>query len=96
MNAELGIGFKLFKEKYMSKVTCERPKLVKAVAADSTLFNDMTTTWKFTPNLLHSSNATAAAAADHPSCWVNFNIHLISLLLFMHRLPQCFLTRYLI
>lgn len=43
------------------------------MAADSTLFNDMTTTWKFTPNLPHSSNATAAAA-DHPSCWVDFNI----------------------
>lgn len=29
MEAELGVGFNLFNEKYMSKVTCDKPKLVK-------------------------------------------------------------------
>lgn len=29
MKAELGVGFKLFEEKYMSKVTCNKPHLVQ-------------------------------------------------------------------
>jgi hypothetical protein len=29
MQAELGVGFNLFNEKYMSKVTCDKPSLVK-------------------------------------------------------------------
>lgn len=29
MEAELGVGFKLFEEKYMSKVTCKKPSLVQ-------------------------------------------------------------------
>ncbi|KAG1148337.1 hypothetical protein G6F37_004037 [Rhizopus arrhizus] len=73
MKAELGIGFKLFKEKYMSKVTCKRPDLVKAVAADSTLFNDMTTIWKFTPHV-PSTKLNTPEAANHPTCWVDFSI----------------------
>ncbi|KAI8372324.1 dehydrase and lipid transport-domain-containing protein [Choanephora cucurbitarum] len=73
MKAELGVGFKLFEEKYMSKVTCRKPTVVKAVAADAALFNDMTTTWQFTPNL-PPSKLNSSAAADHPSCWVDFEI----------------------
>ncbi|CEG76544.1 Putative Proteasome component PUP2 [Rhizopus microsporus] len=73
LKAELGVGFKLFKEKYMSRVTCERPNLVKAVAADGTLFNDMITTWKFTPNV-PSTKLNTPEAADHPTCWVDFSI----------------------
>ena len=29
MKAELGVGFKLFEEKYMSKVTCHQPHSVQ-------------------------------------------------------------------
>ncbi|KAI9483687.1 MAG: dehydrase and lipid transport-domain-containing protein [Benjaminiella poitrasii] len=73
MKAELGVGFKLFKETYMSKVTCQKPTLVKAVAADATLFNDMTTTWKFTPNV-PKAQLNSPSAGDHPTCWVDFDI----------------------
>ncbi|KAL0144274.1 proteasome component PUP2 [Mucor lusitanicus] len=73
MEAELGVGFKLFQEKYMSKVTCRKPSLVQAVAADAKLFNDMTTTWKFTPNV-PQSKLSLPSAADHPTCWVDFDI----------------------
>ncbi|CAO3652310.1 unnamed protein product [Mucor fragilis] len=73
MEAELGVGFKLFQEKYMSKVTCQKPSLVQAVAADAKLFNDMTTTWKFTPNVPRSK-LSLPSAADHPTCWVDFDI----------------------
>ncbi|KAI8374252.1 uncharacterized protein BYT42DRAFT_397677 [Radiomyces spectabilis] len=66
MKAELGVGFKLFEEKYMSKVTCEEPKLVRAVAADASLFKEMVTTWKFHP---HKS-----VRSERPSCLVDFHI----------------------
>lgn len=71
MKAELSVGFQPFQEKYMSEVTCCKPHLVKAVAADATLFKDMSTTWKFTPNV---SDPMSSQAADHPSCWVDFEI----------------------
>jgi len=29
MEAELGVGFNMFNEKYTSKVTCDKPKQVK-------------------------------------------------------------------
>lgn len=32
MEAELGVGFKLFQEKYMSKVTCQKPSLVQVIS----------------------------------------------------------------
>ncbi|KAG2229295.1 dehydrase and lipid transport-domain-containing protein [Thamnidium elegans] len=73
MTAELSVGFKLFEEKYMSKVTCDKPRAVTAVAADAKLFNDMTTSWKFTPNVPHAK-LNSVEAADHPTCWVDFNI----------------------
>ncbi|KAI8989601.1 dehydrase and lipid transport-domain-containing protein [Pilobolus umbonatus] len=71
MKAELSVGFQPFQERYMSEVTCDKPISVKAVAADATLFKDMSTTWKFTPNVTDLKSATAA---DHPSCWVDFEI----------------------
>lgn len=46
---------------------------IKAVAADAKLFNDMTTTWKFTPNVPRSK-LSDPSAADHPTCWVDFDI----------------------
>ncbi|KAI7891768.1 dehydrase and lipid transport-domain-containing protein [Mucor mucedo] len=73
MTAELSVGFKLFEEKYMSKVTCNKPHSVTAVAADAKLFNDMTTTWKFTPNVPHAK-LNSPEASDHPTCWVDFSI----------------------
>ncbi|KAI8329829.1 hypothetical protein BC941DRAFT_362165 [Chlamydoabsidia padenii] len=50
MQAELGIGFKLFEEKYMSTVTCEEPYRVTAVSTDASLFKELVTTWQFSPH----------------------------------------------
>ncbi|ORZ11128.1 hypothetical protein BCR42DRAFT_357196 [Absidia repens] len=61
MQAELGIGFKLFEEKYMSTVTCHQPHKVQAVSSDASLFKELVTTWQFHP---HTSN----------SCRVDFDI----------------------
>ncbi|KAI9499477.1 hypothetical protein BDB00DRAFT_866352 [Zychaea mexicana] len=72
-DGELGIGFKMFEEKYTSQVTCEHPKFVEAVSSDASLFKELVTTWRFTPNLpAHKLNQPDAL--HHPSCYVDFNI----------------------
>ncbi|KAI8580177.1 hypothetical protein K450DRAFT_238520, partial [Umbelopsis ramanniana AG] len=73
MEAELGVGFNLFNEKYMSKVTCDKPTLVKAESADATMFKELVTTWRFTPNL-NRPGIDNVSASHHPSCWVDFSI----------------------
>ncbi|KAG2221278.1 hypothetical protein INT45_000191 [Circinella minor] len=72
-DGELGIGFKMFEEKYTSKVTCEYPKFVEAVSSDATLFKELVTTWRFTPNL-PAHKLSQPNALQHPSCFVDFNI----------------------
>lgn len=47
--ADLEIGFTVFNEKYTSAVTCEAPRMVQARSVKSGLFENMTTTWRFTP-----------------------------------------------
>ncbi|KAL0086159.1 hypothetical protein F4703DRAFT_1720396, partial [Phycomyces blakesleeanus] len=71
MKAELGVGFKLFEEKYMSQVTCKEPMMVQAIAADSSLFKELVTTWKFTPYTYPSGNLQAT---QPPACYVDFDI----------------------
>ncbi|KAI8089137.1 uncharacterized protein BX664DRAFT_332277 [Halteromyces radiatus] len=66
MQAELGVGFKLFEEKYMSTVTCQQPHMVKAVSADASLFKELVTTWQFHPH--------ASLSNGQPRCMVDFNI----------------------
>ncbi|KAH8552245.1 dehydrase and lipid transport-domain-containing protein [Umbelopsis sp. PMI_123] len=73
MQAELGVGFNLFNEKYMSKVTCDKPSLVKAESADATMFKELTTVWRFTPNV-NKPGIDSSSAIHHPSCWVDFSI----------------------
>ncbi|KAM3582502.1 hypothetical protein VKS41_005147 [Umbelopsis sp. WA50703] len=73
MEAELGVGFNLFNEKYTSKVTCDKPLQVKAESADATLFKELTTVWKFTPNV-ERQKRNDPQASNHPSCWVDFSI----------------------
>jgi coenzyme Q-binding protein COQ10 len=45
----------------------------QAEAVDAALFKELTTTWRFTPNVtkigMHSE-----PASHHPSCWVDFSI----------------------
>ncbi|KAF9955891.1 Coenzyme Q-binding protein coq10a, mitochondrial [Mortierella alpina] len=50
-HGELGIGFNSLQERYMSTVTCQEPWMVRAVSYDSKLFKELSTTWKFTPNV---------------------------------------------
>ncbi|KAG0285679.1 Coenzyme Q-binding protein coq10a, mitochondrial [Linnemannia gamsii] len=50
-HGELGIGFNSLQERYVSTVTCQEPWMVRAVSYDSKLFKELSTTWKFTPNV---------------------------------------------
>ncbi|KAK1444322.1 hypothetical protein BgAZ_102280 [Babesia gibsoni] len=45
--ARLSVDFKIFKESYVSKVTFEAHNYIKAVAADSDLFDNLDTVWEF-------------------------------------------------
>lgn len=72
-DGELGVGFKMFKEKYLSRVTCEHPNYVQAVSSDASLFKELVTTWRFTPNL-PPSQRNRPDAKHHPSCYVDFSI----------------------
>lgn len=58
-HGELGIGFNSFQERYVSKVTCQAPWTVTAVSYDSKLFKELSTTWKFTPNVPKSTTLDA-------------------------------------
>ncbi|KAG0086109.1 Coenzyme Q-binding protein coq10a, mitochondrial [Podila epicladia] len=58
-HGELGIGFNSFQERYVSKVTCQAPWTVTAVSYDSKLFKELSTTWKFTPNIPKSTTLEA-------------------------------------
>ncbi|KAF9090551.1 Coenzyme Q-binding protein coq10a, mitochondrial [Mortierella sp. GBA35] len=50
-HGELGIGFNSLQERYVSTVTCQEPWMVRAVSYDSKLFKELSTTWRFTPNI---------------------------------------------
>lgn len=58
-HGELGIGFNSFQERYVSKVTCQAPWTVTAVSYDSKLFKELSTSWKFTPNVPKSTTLEA-------------------------------------
>eukprot|EP00850_Spirogloea_muscicola_P014770 SM000108S14214 [mRNA] locus=s108:219662:221627:- [translate_table: standard] len=49
MDAELEIGFKLFRERYISHVRTTRPSLVKTTVSQSTLFDHLDNMWEFRP-----------------------------------------------
>ncbi|KAF8821675.1 polyketide cyclase/dehydrase [Cardiosporidium cionae] len=48
-SAEVVIGFKLFKERYTSIVTYNRPNLIQVSAIDSSIFSKLVNEWKFSP-----------------------------------------------
>ncbi|KAG0307150.1 Coenzyme Q-binding protein coq10a, mitochondrial [Linnemannia gamsii] len=50
-HGELGIGFNSLQDRYVSTVTCQEPWMVRAVSYDSKLFKELSTTWRFTPNI---------------------------------------------
>ncbi|CAO3566008.1 unnamed protein product [Mortierella alpina] len=62
-HGELGIGFNSLQERYVSTVTCQEPWMVRAVSYDSKLFKELSTTWKFTPNV--PKTTTLEAMMDH-------------------------------
>jgi ribosome-associated toxin RatA of RatAB toxin-antitoxin module len=49
MEAELAVGFRLFRERYTSKVTLQRPELVRAEAVNTQLFETLITEWRLQP-----------------------------------------------
>jgi ribosome-associated toxin RatA of RatAB toxin-antitoxin module len=63
LEAELTVGYGVFKESYISVVTLDRPKSVIAVSKQTNLLEYLETKWHFTPC---SSNAR--------HCWVTFEI----------------------
>lgn len=60
--ADLVVGFQMFREKYTSVVTVQEPSLVLSEAADSTVFNHLVTRWELQPG----PNASTS--------WVTFTI----------------------
>lgn len=62
MEAELEVGFKVFVERYTSKIYLEKNKLVLTKVADSTLFNALDNRWEF------------EAGPTPQSCWLTFSI----------------------
>jgi len=58
-HGELGIGFNSFQERYVSTVTCQEPWTVRAVSYDSKLFKELSTTWRFTPDIPKSTTLEA-------------------------------------
>ncbi|CAM9534039.1 unnamed protein product, partial [Choristocarpus tenellus] len=49
MEAELEVGFKLFTEKYISRVKLDKPRKVSVHALQSRLFKSLDSTWCFLP-----------------------------------------------
>ncbi|KAK3823426.1 MAG: dehydrase and lipid transport-domain-containing protein [Benniella sp.] len=58
-HGELGIGFNSLQERYVSTVTCQEPWTVRAVSYDSKLFKELSTTWRFTPDIPKSTTLEA-------------------------------------
>lgn len=62
MDAELVVGFKYFKEQYISHVQLNRPSSVIATSHKTNLFELLKTEWQFTP------------ASDPRKTWVTFRV----------------------
>ena len=60
--ADLEVGFKVFSERYTSKVYTEEPKLVISEAADTAVFNHLKFRWEF-------ANGPTAN-----TCWTTFSV----------------------
>ncbi|KAF4574652.1 COQ10 family protein [Pleurotus pulmonarius] len=61
MDAELSVGFLVYQESYVSKVTCKPYELVQADASSSSpLFKTLTTMWRFQPVPSPSSSLNAS------------------------------------
>ncbi|KAL1917306.1 uncharacterized protein VTP21DRAFT_4962 [Calcarisporiella thermophila] len=73
LHAELGIGFGALKERYVSEVTCEKYNMVMAVSKDTSLFRQLATVWRFTPNI-PAASTNVTDPANFRSCQLQFHI----------------------
>lgn len=62
LEAELEVGFQLFVERYLSKVTLKPPHSVRTITEESTLFHHLESTWEIKPG----PNAS--------TCWLAFEV----------------------
>ncbi|KAF9166981.1 hypothetical protein DFQ26_006245 [Actinomortierella ambigua] len=63
-HGELGVGFTSFEERYVSVVTCREPHMVKAVSYNSSLFKELCTIWRFTPNIPKALTTAVASEEE--------------------------------
>jgi len=78
--AELVVGFKLFRERYISSVDAERPFSISVSASDSSVFEKLVNTWRF-------------RQGPHPrSCIVHFKIDFKFRSIFHHHAANIFLS----
>ena len=62
MEAELAVGFKIFEERYTSRITWEKPTNIQVVVTSSNLFHYLNNSWEFEPG-------------DEPNtCWTSFSV----------------------
>jgi ribosome-associated toxin RatA of RatAB toxin-antitoxin module len=62
MEAELTVGYSLFKETYLSQVQLKKNESVIATSSQTHLFDQLKTTWQFQPG------------KDPNTCWVSFQL----------------------
>lgn len=60
--AELQVGFQLFFERYTSKVSLEKPRLVRSEVSDHKLFDHLDSSWSMQPG------------PTPRTCWLSFNV----------------------
>uniref|UniRef100_A0A0K8T9Q7 Coenzyme Q-binding protein COQ10 START domain-containing protein n=1 Tax=Lygus hesperus TaxID=30085 RepID=A0A0K8T9Q7_LYGHE len=82
----LEIGFPPLIESYVSRVTMNRPHLVKADCTDGKLFDHLTTTWKFSP--VPKGNARSTAIFFYLSFEFKSALHSQLAIVFFNQLVQ--------
>jgi len=78
--AELVVGFKLFRERYISSVDAERPFSISVSASDSSVFEKLVNTWRF------------RQGPQPRSCIVDFKIDFKFRSIFHHHAANIFLS----
>jgi len=69
MEADLEIGFRIFTERYTSRVTLDEPNRVTATCIRSSIFNHMVSTWSF-----EDVSSSPSSSSSKPSSWISFQI----------------------